>query len=153
MLHLSQRRHGRCQSLPNDVTFSAIVTHRNAPVSQHGRHFAGSHLAPPPLFLDVYYSPKYTLLLQRGHRLASPEKVVMLPAVGTLQTFNNTEKWKKTEKGSVNNKSFQLGVKCTDHGSVLKYCVWNKPAPMCVKRELLSNEIDGILVPNFIHSL
>ncbi|TNN56544.1 hypothetical protein EYF80_033270 [Liparis tanakae] len=35
LLHLSQRRQGRCQSLPRDVTFSAVVT-------KHKTH------APPP---------------------------------------------------------------------------------------------------------
>ncbi len=101
LLHLSQRRQGRCQSFPSDVTFSAIVTYTRTvythtcetpwqPLCKFTPFFFTS-----PCFLDVWkYSPKYTFLLHRGHRLASPEKVVMLPAADTLRTHYNTGNWK-----------------------------------------------------------
>lgn len=73
--------------------YTTLVTHCS-------NHFADSHLLAQtrfliPRFLEAWnYLPKYTFLLHRGHRLASPEKVVMLPAVDTLQTHYNSGKAK-----------------------------------------------------------
>lgn len=73
--------------------YTTLVTHRS-------NHFADSHLLAQtrffiPRFLEAWnYLPKYTFLLHRGHRLASPEKVVMLAAVDTLQTRYNSGKAK-----------------------------------------------------------
>ena len=55
LLHLSQRRQGRCQSLPSDVTFSAtaINTHTHTPVRHNGTQLftALHHFTTSPLFL------------------------------------------------------------------------------------------------------
>lgn len=53
--------------------------------------------------------PKYTFLLHLGHRLASPEKVVMLPAAAIQHTFYTTAAERNQADGGL--KGFLLRYK------------------------------------------
>lgn len=86
------------QRLPTPVTPQAGPM----PVFSQRRHLLGWRRQTQALVKQLRdgwktrgsYSPKYTFLLQPGHMLASPEKVVMLPA-GDKSQARYWENWER----------------------------------------------------------
>lgn len=86
LLHLSQRRQGRCQSLPSDVTFSAIVTQTHKHTCQ--TPWQPLHDSHPLLLRELL--TKIHLLVAAGTQIGLSRKS---GDAASCQNITHTSQW------------------------------------------------------------